>query len=145
VAKPQVVLRKGQGKDGDPNFSWYVKKYPTHYNWRGDIEKLTHRLVNMDPFYKKIWVNTYYLHPPPFPQPTVSFDVWGFGGRGDSLDVNLGWKVRQMLFKDKKQPNIWWMIWQGKEWRNGFGERAAPWGPKGSDPDHLTHIHVTYL
>jgi predicted chitinase len=58
-----VVLKKGLGKDGNPNVG-YVQAHPTNYLWRPDIEKLTARLVNMPEFYKKIWINTYVQHPP---------------------------------------------------------------------------------
>jgi hypothetical protein len=142
-----VVLRRGQGKDGNPNFSTYVRNHPTNYIWRADIERLTTRLVNMDQFHRRIWVNTYFHHPPfvtPF-KDMVSFDVWGFGGRGDPLDVNLGWQVRKLLFNDPNLPNINWIIWQGHWWRSWAGPGPAPPGPPDSDPKHLTHLHVTYL
>lgn len=146
--RPAVVLTRGQGKDGNPDFSQYVRDHPTNYIWRADLERLTARLVNMDPFYKRIWVNTYFIHPPGvFPRrDTLSFDVWGFGGRGDPLDVNLGWQVRQLLFNDRNLPNIDWIIWQGRMWtRKLFREISAPPGPAGSDAGHFQHIHVTYL
>lgn len=148
--RPPVVLERGHGKDGNPDFSDYVKKHPTNYIWRADIERLTHRLVNMDPFYKKIWVNTYVVHPPGVPLPLrdkLSFDVWGFGGRGDPLDVNLGWQVRRVLFNDPNLPNINWIIWQGRMWfRFGNPQKSpAPAGPPGSDAGHFQHLHVTYL
>jgi hypothetical protein len=65
--KKAVVLRTGRGKDGDSSFD-YVRRHPTHYDWRDDLEQLTARLVNMNRFYKKIWINTYHLHPPDLPR-----------------------------------------------------------------------------
>ncbi len=53
-ARPRVVLKKGQGKDGNRNHD-YVRKHPTNYIWRADIERLTARLVNMDAFSRRIW------------------------------------------------------------------------------------------
>ncbi|MDP9410799.1 MAG: hypothetical protein M3P70_09895 [Actinomycetota bacterium] len=145
--RPPVVLRKGQGKDGNPSVP-YVRDHPTNYVWRADLERLTARLVNMDPFYRRIWVNTYFIHPPgvaPPPRDTVSFDVWGFGGRGTPLEVNLGWQVYRTLFDDPKLPNINWIIWQGRMWTRTGGPGPAPPGPPGSDAGHFNHIHVTYL
>ena len=148
--RPPVVLERGHAKDGNPALSQYVRDHPTNYIWRADIERLTARLVNTDPFYRRIWVNTYHIHPPGVPLPlrdTLSFDVWGFGGRGDPLDVNLGWQVRQLLFTDPNPPNINWIIWQGRMWFvSGNPQRSpAPSGPAGSDAGHFEHIHVTYL
>jgi hypothetical protein len=67
VARPRAVLRRGQGKDGDPDFSSYVAQHPTNYIWREKIEALTDRLVNTDPFSKHIWVDAYKKRPPGFP------------------------------------------------------------------------------
>ena len=148
--RPPVVLERGHAKDGNPALSQYVRDHPTNYIWRADIERLTARLVNTDPFYRRIWVNTYFIHPPGVPLPrrdTLSFDVWGFGGRGDPLDVNLGWQVRQLLFTDPNLPDINWIIWQGRMWfvSGNPKETRAPLGPPGSDAGHFEHIHVTYL
>lgn len=140
-----VVLRPGLGKDGDPNVG-YVRDHPTNYVWREDIEKLTARIVNMDPYYRKIWINTYEGHPPGWNRDATSFDVWGFGGRGDSLPVEIGEKVRDTIFDDPNPPDIWWIIYRGKMWTRKSGAwGASPPGPPDSDPEHNHHIHVTYL
>ena len=120
--RPPVVLERGHGKDGNPAFSQFVRDHPTNYIWRADLERLTARLVNMDPFYRRIWVNTYFIHPAGvFPRrDTLSFDVWGFGGRGDPLDVNLGWRVRQLLFNDPNPPTS-----IGLSGRGGCGRSLA--------------------
>jgi len=146
-ARPRVVLEKGQGKDGNPNASSYVRDHPTNYIWRANIEQLTDRLVNMDPFYRRIWVNTYFFHPPVVTprRDMLSFDVWDFGGRGFHLDVNLGNQVFQRLFNDPNLPNINWIIWQGRMWTRGVGFGPSPPGPPDSDPGHFSHLHVTYL
>jgi hypothetical protein len=141
---PRVVLEAGQGKDGNPNVA-YVRAHPTNYSWRADIEQLTDRLVNIDPFYTRIWMNTYFDHPPGWQKDNVSFDVWGFGGRGDPLDASLGNQVFQTLFDDPNLPNIWWAIWQGRMWTRAGGWGQAPSGPPDSDPGHYSHIHVTYM
>ena len=147
--RPRVVLKRGEGKDGNPSFR-YVRDHPTNYVWEPRIEKLTKRLVNMDPFHRRIWVNTYFDHPPGVTprRDKVSFDVWGFGGRGDPLDVELGWRIRRLLFRLSKKrggPNIAWIIWRGRMWEHGVGPKPSPPGPRDSDPKHLTHLHVTYL
>jgi hypothetical protein len=146
-----IVLEKGHGKDGDPNHP-YVRAHPTNYQWRQDIERLTHGIVNRDAFERRIWINTYFHHPPGNSddfwrhRDETSFDVWGFGGRGDPLPKPLGDQVFHVLFSDPNPPDIWWIIWQGRMWsrfQGGFID--APQGPSGSDPGHFLHIHVTYL
>lgn len=140
-----VVLKPGLGKDGNPNVA-YVRQHPTNYDWRDDIEKLTARLVNMEEFYKKIWINTYKGHPPGWNRDTTSFDVWGFEGRGDPLPVEIGEQVRDVMFEDPDPPDIWWIIYRGKMWTRRTGAwGASPPGPPDSDPQHNQHIHVTYL
>jgi hypothetical protein len=54
-----IKLEKGHGKDGNPNHP-YVRAHPTNYNWREDIERLTHRIVNRESFRGRIWINTYH-------------------------------------------------------------------------------------
>ncbi len=140
-----VVLKPGLGKDGNSNVA-YVRQHPTNYDWRDDVEKLTARLVNMEEFYKKIWINTYKGHPPGWNRDITSFDVWGFGGRGDPLPVEIGEQVRDVMFDDPDPPDIWWIIYRGKMWTRRAGAwGASPPGPPDSDPQHNQHIHVTYL
>jgi predicted chitinase len=139
-----VSLRTGLGKDGNPNVA-YVSQHPTNYIWRADIVRLTARLVNIDRFYKKIWINTYKSHPPDWNRDTTSFDVWGFGGRGDPLPVEIGQQVRDVIFNDPNPPDIWWTIYRSRMWTRAGGDQASPPGPPDSDPEHNQHIHVTYL
>lgn len=139
-----VVLKGGLGKDGDSSVL-YVRRHPTNYDWRADIERLTARLANMDRFYKKIWINTYKGHPPGWNRDTTSFDVWGFEGRGDPLPVDIGQQVFDEMFNDPNPPDIWWTIYRGRMWTRAGGEQASPPGPPDSDPQHNQHIHVTYL
>jgi hypothetical protein len=139
-----VMLEPGHGKDGNPSFP-YVREHPTNYDWRQDIEPLTHRLVNRDSFRGYIWINTYERHPPGGEddfwrhRDTTSFDVWGFDGRGDPLPKELGDRVYHALFHDPDPPDIWWIIWQGEIWSR-FQVPRRRW-----EPDHFDHIHVTYL
>ena len=59
-----------------------------------------------------------------------SFDVWGFGGRGDPLTKALGDRAFHTLFSYPNPPDIWWVIWQGRMWsrfQGGFVD--APGGP----------------
>jgi predicted chitinase len=142
--KKAVVLRTGRGKDGDSSFD-YVRRHPTHYDWRDDLEQLTARLVNMNRYYKKIWINTYHLHPPDLPREMTSFDVWGFGGRGDPLPPDIGRQVYDEIFDDPNPPHIWWIIYRGNMWTRAGGDGPSPPGPPDSDPEHNNHIHVTYL
>jgi hypothetical protein len=101
-----VMLEPGHGKDGNPSFP-YVREHPTNYDWRQDIELLTHRLVNRDSFRGYIWINTYERHPPGGEddfwrhRDTTSFDVWGFDGRGDPRPV--GWFLCQPWARASQQ------------------------------------------
>lgn len=146
----RIVLKRGLGKDGNEGVQ-YVRDHPTNYHWQEDIERLTKRLVNDERFRRKIWINTYFHHPPGRPQDDwrwrdhTSFDVWGFGGRGDTLPKEIGERVKRAIFNDPDPPNIWWIIWAGKMWVDGEGWGPAPDGPPDSDPGHHKHIHVTYL
>lgn len=150
VEKKAIILKAGLGKDGNPN-GVYEKAHPTNYNWRENLELLTDRLVNRPEFYGEIWINTYFQHPPGGAQDTwrhrdgTSFDVWGFGGRGDPIGTELGDRVFDLLFNDPDPPDIWWIIWNGRMWTRAQGFLDAPPGPPGSDPDHVNHIHVTYM
>jgi hypothetical protein len=146
-----VMLEEGHGKDGNPNHP-YVREHPTNYDWRQDIELLTHRIVNRESFRGYIWINTYERHPPGGEddfwrhRDTTSFDVWGFDGRGDPLPKELGDRVYHVLFHEPDPPDIWWIIWQGEIWSRFQVPQRRPFPDAGgSDPGHLTHIHVTYL
>jgi len=138
-----VILRKGLGKDGNPNIQ-YVKDHPTNYDWVPRVERVAKRLVNMPEFKYKIWINTYYKHPPYWERDKTSFDVWGYGGRGAAIG-DIGHSVFQTLFNDPNPPDIWWTIWNGWMWTRQGGWEHAPSGPVDSDPNHFLHIHVTYL
>ncbi len=139
-----VVLKTGLGKDGNSSV-FYVQQHPANYDWRDDIEELTARLVNMDRFYEKIWINTYEGHPPGWNRDMTSFDVWGFGGRGDPLPEEIGREVFDVIFDDPNPPDIWWIIYRGRMWTRAGGDQPSPPGPPDSDPEHNQHIHVTYL
>jgi hypothetical protein len=146
----RIRLRTGLGKDGNPAVG-YIREHPTNYEWRPDVRRVARRLVNDPRFKGKIWVCTYFRHPPGRPQDpgkwrdTTSLDVWGFGGRGDPLPVDVGREVFNTLFNDPDPPDIWWTIYRGQMWTRGIGWGASPPGPPDSDPQHLRHIHVTFL
>jgi hypothetical protein len=109
----RIVLRKGLGKDGDPRVQ-YFRDHPTHYEWVARVSRRAHRLVNAKDFRGKIWVVTYFKHPPAFPREHLSMDVWGYGGRGDPIDEDLGYRVFDWLFNDPRPPDVWWCIWQNR-------------------------------
>jgi hypothetical protein len=140
----EIVLATGLGKDGNTSVQ-YVWEHPTNYIWRQDVDNLTRKLANMPEFRKKIWINTYKGHPPGWNRDTTSFDVWGFGGRGDPLPADIGQEIYRVIFDDPNLPNIWWIIYQGNMWTRAGGDEPAPPGPPDSDPQHNLHIHVTYL
>jgi hypothetical protein len=53
--------------------------------------------------------------------------------------------VFNAIFHDPYEPNIFWIIWNGRMWVRGSGWQAAPGGPPDSDAGHYNHIHVTYM
>jgi hypothetical protein len=99
----------------------------------------------MERFRGRIWINTYFQHPPFWDRDTTSMDVWAWGGRGDYLTPQLRAEVFNVIFNDPNPPDIWWTISGGGMWTRAGGWEDAPWGPPDSDPDHVGHIHVTYL
>jgi hypothetical protein len=148
-----IELKQGLGKDGNPTIP-YVRNHPTNYVWRDDIERLTRGLVNREAFERRIWINTYERHPPGGEddfwrhRDRTSFDVWGFGGRGDPLPKELGNRVYDALFDDPDPPDIWWIIWQGEIWNRFYKRprrRPFPGGAGAADMGHFSHLHVTYL
>src|SRR5215211_918322 len=145
----RIVLRKGLGKDGDPSVP-YVRDHPTHYEWVARVSRRAHHLVNAEDFYRRIWVVTYFQHPPAFPREHLSMDVWGWGGRGDPIGTDLGYRVFERHFTERRPPDVWWCIWQNRMYvRNAqtFEEHfePAPSGPAGSDAKHELHLHFSYL
>jgi hypothetical protein len=139
-----VTLRKGLGKDGNPNIN-YIRQHPTNYVWEPRVKRVAYQLVNMDRFYKRIWANTYFQHPPDWNRDDTSFDVWAYGGRGSFLSPTLRREVFDVIFNMDGAPDIWWIISGGGMWTRAGGWEDAPWGPADSDPGHWGHIHVTYL
>jgi hypothetical protein len=145
-----VILQPGVGKDGS-TAGPYVKAHPTNYNWRPpDVESYLHQLVNLPQFKGKIWANTYFQHPPEWNRDMTSYDIWGFGGRGDPLPLDVGAAVWSHIFNDESPPDIWWAIYRGRMWvRNPVTFQTwwegSPPGPAGSDARHDYHIHITVL
>ena len=140
-----IELKRGLGKDGNPNFP-YIRKHPTHYRWADRMERFTHRLVNDERWRREIWVNTYEKHPPALPRPKLSFDVWGFGGRGDPLPKRVGQRVFNRLFFDPNPPHIWWIIYEGVMWwrhHENFSVHRSPMPQDALDNAHEWHIHET--
>lgn len=139
-----VILQKGLGKDGNSNI-WYIQQHPTNYIWAPRVRRVAQRLVNMPEYQGKIWINTYYQHPPVWERDITSFDIWGWGGRGAPIGTALGNAVFKTFFNNPNPPDIWWTIWNGWMWTRQGGWELAPPGPADSDPNHWLHIHVTYL
>ncbi len=145
----RIVLKKGLGKDGFAGS--YEKAHPTNYEWREDIGKLAHQVANTPGWARKVWLNTYWWHPPyqrgviDFRYDNRSFDVWGWSGRGARLDPTIGDEIFKWLFSAKSPGKIHWIIYKGRMWvDDGRGWRSSPPGPAGSDAGHWNHIHVTY-
>lgn len=143
----------------------YATDHPTHFNWDERVRRRVTALWRRYPW--QTYVNTYFDHPPDYRRPrrwpvayydAKSFDVWGGGGtdeesytgyRGKPLPRELGEEIFDVLFYAQRGPAIDWIIYRGKMWWNpatgGPGWTASPPGPPDSDPQHLRHIHVTYI
>ena len=134
----------------------YISDHPTSFNFRADVARLVNRIQKQFPW--QTFANTYSWHPP-YDPPTitvrydaVSVDFWGggrsngryVGYRGKPIGTSLGHRVFRALFNDPHEPNIFWIIWNGRMWLRGRGWGPAPWGPPDSDAGHYNHIHVTY-
>ncbi len=74
---------------------------------------------------------------------TVSFDIWGPNGRGDSSHPERVNEAFWWFFNNKEAPWIRWCIRNGEWWRDGIGWASYwdtdPW----SDGAHVNHGHVT--
>ncbi len=120
----------------------YLNRHPTRYEWRSDIEGLIKRIYSRWP---NVHINTYVQHPGnddgKWARDTIAFDVWGNGGRGSRLPVDIGNAICDYVFYDPNPPWIDWYIWQQRMWTRASGM----WVPYGEDEFswHNDHIHFT--
>ena len=155
AAEPDATLGPGEARAVSRALPYHVL-HPTNFNWRADVARLVNRIQKKFPW--QTYANTYSWHPPYSPPlitvryDAVSVDFWGggrsngkyVGYRGKPIGTSLGYKVWKAIFNDRYEPNIFWIIWNGRMWVHGRGWGRAPWGPAGSDAGHYNHIHVTY-
>lgn len=131
----------------------YLTDHPTNWNWAPFVHARVKRALKAHP---NATANTYWDHPPDTQVPRrwpvdyysrYSADFWGPGGRGDPINKQVGDRLYDSLF-NSPGPKIDWIIWQGRMWwrpaTGGHGYQPAPWGPAGSDAQHMEHIHVTF-
>jgi len=137
VKLPEPAWSRGSGT--------YVSQHPTTYSFRRDVRSLAIKYLNNPALKGKVSLNTYVGHPPGWNRDRTSFDIWGWGGRGHALTPELRKRAFDIIFNDPAEPYIWWIISGGGLWSRAGGWEDAPWGPPDSDPDHLRHVHVTYL
>jgi predicted chitinase len=123
----------------------YVATHPTHYKFRDDVRKLALKYMNLPRFKGKVWINTYRDHPPGFNLDSLSFDVWDWRGRGNTLNQQLGRDLFEVILDDPSAPRINWAIYNGRMWTVRAGWMGSPPGPPDSDPRHVSHIHVTFV
>jgi hypothetical protein len=110
----------------------------THYDWDRDVEAIVQRLLSR---FSAISLNTYRNHPYPG-WDSRSLDIWGAGGRGSPIQLDLGHRAARFLFNLPGEPQIRHLIYEHRWWMRGFGwrewTRDDHWG-------RLRHVHVTYL
>jgi hypothetical protein len=155
IAATRLAAAAGSGEVQALSTS-YISDHPTNFNWRADVARVINRVQAQFPY--ETFANTYSWHPP-YDPPTitvrydaVSVDFWGggrsngkyVGYRGKPIGTSLGQRVFNALFNDPHEPNIYWIIWNGRMWVRGGGWGPAPGGPSDSDAGHYNHIHVTY-
>lgn len=128
----------------DPRSGWYVNAHPTHYRFRPDVRALVLEYLNHPKLKGKIWITTYFDHPPGWGLDAVSFDVWDWDGRGHALDPELGSIADEIIFNDPDGPRLWWRIYKGWMWNDTEG--FVRWDPPkdGSDAGHWKHGHYTF-
>lgn len=119
----------------DPRHPWGTGA--THYHWDPDVANVVQRLRKEFP---AITANTYTCHPW-CGWAGRSVDVWGRGGRGDSIGRELGQSSLDFLFNLSYGPWMRHWIFEHTIWTS--------WGGKSrwSADDHsgrLRHVHVTY-
>lgn len=120
----------------------YQERHPTRYIFRSDVEALIRRIyANFG--WDKVHINTYVGHPEVSPRDTVSFDVWGPGGRNDWIDPRLGQAVFDYIFEDPNPPMIEWCIWRRHIWYRSTG-RWQPFGDGTVFTNHDDHSHFTF-
>jgi hypothetical protein len=135
----------------------YLTEHPTSYSWNSEVREVVAKLQAAYPW--QTFLCTYWWHPPFDEAAGVlrdyqaqSFDVWGGGKqagvytgyRGKPLPKRLGRKIYKDLWEGRfGGPDIAWIIWEGKMWIRGVGERPAPAGAADSDPGHFGHVHCT--
>jgi len=155
AAEPDATLGPGEARAVSRALPYHVL-HPTNFNWRADVARLVNRIQKKFPW--QTYANTYSWHPPYSPPlitvryDAVSVDFWGggrsngkyVGYRGKPIGTSLGHQVWTAIFNDRYEPNIFWIIWNGRMWVHGRGWGPSPWGPAGSDAGHYNHIHVTY-
>jgi hypothetical protein len=129
----------------------------THFGWRQDVADLVAR-VEFE-FSGLTAGNTYFDHPIVWPQFSffdldfVSVDFWGPGGRGHTIDFDVGEAIDNFVWFDPFPPFIRYRIWQGElltipPHLIGTGEFfVEPYGnpfDTFSDDVHERHIHFTF-
>jgi predicted chitinase len=139
--EPEPVFSWPYAWDAPIASSWdYVKRHPTRYNFRTDVEEWARYLVqNYD-----VWCNTYYDHPEGYWRTPDSLDVWGPDGRGWPIDPDLGDRIFNLLFYYEDEPTIDWIIWRATIYSAANNWYGVPFGTDDFSW-HYDHIHCTYL
>ncbi len=138
-----MTHQHGKKRQGGPSWGWYANTHPTHHDWNPDVLKL---VIKYEALYSRIYINTYYKHPPVFGRVWEfrSFDVWDVKGRGYALDPRVGHDVFWTIMNDPSLPRIAWIIYYGEMWTPERGWEIYDPPEDGSDPGHYNHIHVTF-
>lgn len=58
----------------------------------------------------------------------------------------LGNWIADYVIRDYKRLNVWYVIWNGRQWSDNSGNEAAyhKWGAYHGDNPHTDHVHVSF-
>jgi GH25 family lysozyme M1 (1,4-beta-N-acetylmuramidase) len=120
----------------------YSERHPTRYHFAKHNQPLIRALYRELGGPEEIHINTYLDHPEGYHRTLDSFDVWGPGGRGDPLPLDVGEEVFKICWEWKGLPDIEWAIYRRRIYSVLNNYRPEPWG---KDPFtwHDDHYHQT--
>ena len=123
-----------------PRAGNYQDRHPTRYQWEPRVAEVIRRLYRRFP---NVHVNTYVEHPEGWGWDTVSFDVWGPGGRNDPIGFERGQRVFDFVYDNPDPPDLEWCIWRRRIRTRSGGWVAMPWGSNAFEW-HDDHPHFTF-
>lgn len=142
-ATPRELIVPRPGELHSPGSGPYVTDHPTHYRFREDVKRFVVFLLNHPLLRGKIWICTYFDHPPGWGLDTVSYDLWHWLGRGYAAAMDVLKTAEKIIMNHPLSPRVRWMILDGAIWTPSRGSEVWPYTDPLSDAPHRKHGHVT--